>query len=105
MSRKRKNFISFRLDDKELLKIKDNISKTQLSRSDFIRKCILGKEFTVIPGIKDLLFDLREVSSYLGHVTWMINKGDITVLGDELKEIKEGLGDVWTELSKVLKKI
>lgn len=105
MGRKRKYSINLWFSEKEFIELRDNISKTYLSRSDYIRKCALGKDITVIPGIRDLMVDLREISNYLGELTHKVNSGDLTFLGDNLKEIKEDLRDVWAKLSKVLKKI
>jgi len=105
MSRKRKYSVTLWFDEKEFTHLIDNISKTYLSRSDYIRKCALGKDITVIPGIRDLLNDLRKVSNSLGQLTYKVNNGDVTDLGPNLKEIKDDLGDVWVKLSKVLKKI
>ena len=104
MSRKRKISVNLWFSEKELSEIMDKVSKTHLSRSDYIRICALGKNITVVSGIRDLLYELREVSNYLGHITYKVNQGDATVLGDELKEIKEGLRVVWGKVVKVLKK-
>ena len=104
MTRKRKYSVNIWFSEKELSELSDNISKTQLSRSDYIRICALGKDIVVIPGIRELFDEFRLVSNDLGQITYKVNSGDVTVLGDELKEIKEDLRVVWGKLAKVLKK-
>ena len=105
MSRKRKNFVAFWLNEKELIQLKDKISKTNLNQSDFIRKSILNKNITVVPGIRDLIIDIKRIGNNLNQLTRSVNTGTLTVLGDDLKDIKEDLKAVWDKLAVVLKKI
>ena len=46
MARKRNYPVTVWCDEKELMLLKDKISKTNFYRSDFIRKCSLGKNIT-----------------------------------------------------------
>ena len=55
MGRKRKKPVTFWLSENELSLLKNKISKTSLTRSDYLRKCSLNKDITVIPGIRDLV--------------------------------------------------
>ena len=105
MSRKRKNFVAFWLNEKELIQLKNKISKTNLSQSSFIRKSILNKNITVIPGIRDLVIEIKRIGNNLNQLTHAVNRGTLTVLGDDLKVIKEDLKAVWDRLAAVLKKI
>ena len=103
--RKRKHHISCYLDDKEYIAYRDKKSKTYYSQSEYIRKCVLDKKITVIPGIRDLIVDLKRIGNNLNQLTYRVNAGEVTVLGDNLKEIKDDLKAVWGKLSKMLKKI
>ncbi len=103
--RKRKHHISCYLDDKEYIAYRDKRSKTYYSQSEYIRKCVLDKKITVIPGIRDLIINLKRIGNNLNQLTYRVNAGKITVLGDNLKEINEDLKAVWEKLSKMLKKI
>ena len=105
MTRKRNYPVTIWLDEKELVLLKDKVSKTYFCRSYYIRKCSLGKDIIVVPGIRDLMIDLRKISNYLGQITCKVNNGDVVVLGDNLKEIKESLKNIWADLSRVVKKI
>ena len=104
MNKKRKYSVTSWLSEEELTHLKNNISKTCLTRSDYIRKCALGANIRSVSDIRDLMVDLREISNNLGQLTYNLNNGDVTVLGDNLKEIREDLRDIWSELLKVLKK-
>ena len=103
--RKRKHHISCYLDDKEYIAFRDNRSKTYYSQSEYIRKCVLDKKITVIPGIRDLIVDLKRIGNNLNQLTYKVNAGEVTVLGDNLKEIKDDLTIAWDSLSKVIKKV
>ena len=104
MARKRNYPATVWLDEKELMLLKDKVSKTNFSRSDYIRKCSLGKNITVVPGIRDLIIEFKRIGSNLDKITRSVDCGTITVLGDNLESIKEDLKTVWTKLAWVMKK-
>jgi len=103
--RKRKHHISCYLDDKEYIAYRDKKSKTYYSQSEYIRKCVLDKKITVIPGVRELIIDLKRIGNNLNQLTHRVNAGEITVIGDNLKEINDDLTVVWDRLSKVIKKV
>jgi len=105
MARKRNYPVTVWLDEKELVLLKDKISKTYFYRSDYIRKCSLGKNITVVPGIRDLIIEFKKIGSNLDQITRSVNHGTLTVLGDNLKDIKEDLKTVWGKLAVVMKKL
>ena len=105
MARKRNYPVTVWLDEKELVLLKDKISKTYFCRSDYIRKCSLGKNITVVPGIRDLIIEIKRLENNLDQITRSVNSGTLTVLGDDLKDIKEDLKTVWGKLAVVAKKI
>ena len=51
MARKRNYPVTVWLDDKELILLKDKVSKTNYYRSDCIGKCSLGKNITIVPSM------------------------------------------------------
>jgi len=93
------------LDDREYMAFRDKRSKTYYSQSEYIRKCVLDKKITVIPGVRELIVDLKRIGNNLNQLTYRVNAGEITVLGDNLKEIKDDLTVAWNNLSKVIKKV
>ena len=105
MSRKRKNLVGFWLDDNEFLSLKNKISQTNFTCSSYLRKCILEKNFTVIPGIRELIIEIKRIGNNLNQITRSVNEGSLTILGDNLKNIKDDLGLVWENLAETLKKI
>ena len=105
MTRKRNYPVTVWLDEKELILLKDKISKTNFYRSDYIRKCSLDKNITVVPGIRDLIIEFKRIGSNLDKITRSVDCDTPAVLGDYLKDIKEDLKTIWTKLAVVMKKL
>ena len=105
MARKRNYPVTVWLDEKELVLLKDKVSKTYFYRSDYIRKCSLGKNITVVPGIRDLIIEFKRIGSNLDKITRSVNHGTSAMLGNNLKDIKEDLKIVWGKLARVMKKL
>ena|SRR5665811_794911 len=105
MSRKRNITLSFWLTQEELESLKIRISDTNLNQSAYIRKCILEKNITVIPGIRDFMIELKRIGNNLNQITRQANEGSLTIIGDNIKNINEDLKSVWEKLAETLKKI
>ena len=105
MARKRNYPVTVWLNDKELMLLKDKMSKTNYYRSDYIRKCSLGKDITVVPGIRDLIIEFKRIGSNLDKLTRSVDCDASAMLGDNLKDIKEDLKTVWVKLAVVMKKL
>jgi len=107
MSRKRNYPVTLWLDEKELMLLKDKVSKTPYLRSDYIRKCSLEKTITVIPGIRDLIVEFKKIGSNLDKISRLISNdsGAQIVLSEDLKKIKEDLRTAWARLATIMKKI
>ena len=105
MARKRNYPVTVWLDEKELIILKDKVSKTPYLRSDYIRKCSLDKNITVIPGIRDLIIEFKRIGNNLDNITRSAGSDVPDVVVDNLKSIKEDLKTVWAKLAVVMKKL
>jgi hypothetical protein len=107
MPRKRNYPITIWLNEKELILLKDKISKTTYLRSDYIRRCSLDKNITVIPGIRDLIIEFKKIGSNLDKISRLIDKdsGAKIALSEDLKIIKDDLKTTWAKLAAAMKKI
>jgi len=88
-----------------MILLKDKVSKTYFCRSDYIRKCLLDKSITVVPGIRELIIEIKRIGNSLDEITHYIDCGTLTAVGDNLKCIKEDLNAVWDRLVVIMKKI
>ena len=105
MARKRNYPVTVWLDEKELIILKDKISKTNFYRSDYIRRCLLGKNITVVPGIRDLIIEFKRIGSNLDKITSSVDHNTSTIVEHNLESIKEDLKTVWGRLAVVMKKL
>ena len=105
MARKRDYSVTVWLDEKELILLKDKVSKTPYLRSDYIRKCSLGKNIIVVPGIRDLIIEFKRIGSNLDNITRSAGSDTTAMVADNLKSIKEDLKTVWAKLAVVMKKL
>ena len=107
MARKRNYPVSIWLDEKELILLKDKVSKTPYFQSDYIRKCSLDKNITVIPGIRDLIIEFKRIGSNLDKISRLIgnDSGAQIILSEDIKSIKEDLKTTWAKLAVVMKRI
>jgi hypothetical protein len=105
VTRKRNYPVTVWLDEKEMVLLKDKVSKTYFSRSGYIRKFLLSKNITVVPGIRELIIEFKKIGSDLDKVTSSVNSGTVTVVGENLEVIKEDLKAAWAKLAKVMKKL
>lgn len=109
MSSKRNYRVIFRVSEEELIKLKDKMAlmscNPNINLSNYLRRCALGKDITVIPGIRDLIINVKSIINNLNQITNKINNGTVTVLGDNLKDMKENLREIQLRLREITKKI
>ena len=105
MARKRNYPVTLWLDEKEMIHLKDKVSKTPYLRSDYIRKCSLDKNITVIPGIRDLIIEFKRIGCNLDKITRSAGSDTTAMVADNLLSIKEDLRTTWAKLAVVMKKI
>ena len=107
MVRKRNYPVTIWLNEKEMTYLKDKVSKTPYFQSDYIRKCSLDKNITVIPGVRDLIIEFKKIGSNLDKISRLTgNDNDAqALLFEDLKSIKENLKTTWAKLASVMKRI
>jgi hypothetical protein len=105
MARKRNYPVTVWLDEKELIILKDKISKTNFYRSDYIRRCLLGKNITVVPGIRDLIIELKRIGNNLDDIARSVDCDTSAKVEHNLESIKEDLKTAWARLVVVMKKL
>jgi len=102
MERKRDKQINIRLTKDEYLNVCKKISESDLDLSEYIRKCILGKEIKIVSGIKELVWELNRIGNNLNQLTRKVNEGKVMELGDNLSQINCNLNTVFEKIAKIL---
>lgn len=100
MKRERDKQINFRLSEEELDKFNENVIKSKLKKSEYLRRCILEKDIIVIEDMKEVILELKQIRSSLDK---SINKEDVNK--DEIYDIKQKLNDVFAEAVITMRKV
>ena len=102
MERKRDKQINIRLTESEYLNVYGKVEKSGLGISQYIRKCILGKEIKVISGLRKLNWELNRIGNNLNQLTRKVNEGKVVQLGDDISQINNNLNAVFKKISQIL---
>ena len=102
VNRTRKNQVKVYLDNKEKAKLEKLITKSKLTKSEYIRKSLLEKEIIVVEDIKELVKQLKAVGNSLNQLTKIANTERQF---EEIEPIKADLDQVWKEVINTLKKV
>ena len=102
MKRERDKQINFRLSSDELEIFNMNVEKSKLKKSEYLRRCILEKEIIVIDDLKELVKEMKILSSSMSN---MLNSTDNKSEVKELMAMKQELNAVWKEVVKSLRRV
>ena len=102
MERKRDKQINIRLAEDEYLNVYRQMEKSDLGLSEYIRKCIMGKEIKIISGIEELVWELNRIGNNLNQLTRKVNEGKVMELGDNLFQINCNLNTIFEKIVKIL---
>jgi hypothetical protein len=103
--RKRDIQVKVWLNEDEVIKLDSLIEKSRTNKSDYLRKAILGKNVTVIDGLKEFTTELNRIGVNLNQLTKSVHYGEIADCSQELGHIQEELREVWQSLNDFLRKV
>lgn len=103
MPREREKQIKFFVTEKELEKIRLNVTKSKLSQSDYLRKAALKKDIIAIEGLKELTAELKRIGNNLNQLTKSVHEGKANC-SMELSGINEEMKEVWQLLRQLIQK-
>lgn len=92
---KNKQF-SFRLDEKDLEKIRLKAAQADMDVSSYLTACGLDKKVVVIEGLKELIVEIKEIGNQLNQQTILANEGQLEVI--HLEEFTQTLQDIYSKL-------
>ena len=93
-NRKRNHQIIIRLSDEEYQTVLEQVSKSTLSKTNFLIKCITRKKIIVIDGLNESLTELKRISVNINQISKNLNGGIFQNTDKEPKEIKEEFAKV-----------
>ena len=92
--------MSIRISEEDLKKIHYKAGQTKLSLTDYVTRCCLGKQITVIEGLDEVVRQQKAIGRNLNQLTTLANMGRINSV--YLKDITQEYAQVSDLLSDIL---
>ena len=91
--------MKFRASEEEKDRIMKKVDASDLSISEYLRRCALDKQIVAVNGLDDVARELRAIGNNLNQITRAVNSGHIHAVN--LNETEEMLGQLWQSLNSL----
>jgi len=92
--------MSIRISEEDLQRIHYKAGRAKLSLTDYVTRCCLGKQITVIEGLDEVVRQQKAIGRNLNQLTTLANMGRINSVN--LKDITQEYAQVSDLLSDIL---
>lgn len=89
--------MKFRATEEEKSIIMKKVEASDLSISEYLRRCALDKPVIVMEGVDQIAYELRAIGNNLNQITRAVNSGYVQAVN--LQETEEVLGQLWQSLN------
>ena len=93
--------LSIRISEADLQTIYQQAEKANLSVTDYVTTCCLGKEIVVIHGLDEVIRQQKGIGRNLNQLTTLANMGKVRIV--YLQELTDAYAAVSSLLSDILK--
>ena len=94
--------LSIRISDADLQQVHEKAEQANLSVTDYVTACCLGKEIVVIDGLDEVIRQQKGIGRNLNQLTTLANMGKVKVV--YLQELTDAYAAVSSLLSDILKR-
>ena len=91
--------LKFRSTEEEKHRIMKKVDASDLSISEYLRRCALDKPVIVMEGVDQIAYELRAIGNNLNQITRAVNSGYIQAV--DLHETEEVLSQLWQSLNSL----
>ena len=91
--------LKFRSTEEEKHRIMKKVDASDLSISEYLRRCALDKPVIVMEGVDQIAYELRAIGNNLNQITRAVNSGYVQAVN--LQETEEVLGQLWQSLNSL----
>ena len=91
--------MKFRSTEEEKDRIMKKVDASDLSISEYLRRCALDKPVIVMEGVDQIAYELRAIGNNLNQITRAVNSGYVQAVN--LQETEEVLGQLWQSLNSL----
>lgn len=95
--RTRPKQVKFWTTEDEFDALKEKVYESQLTQNEYLLRCALEKNITVVPGLKEVLLELSKQGNALNE---LMKKKAIDE--ETFKEMKENLFQVWGQIQDTI---
>lgn len=99
MKENRNCIMKFRATEEEKDRIMKKVDASDLSISEYLRRCALDKPVIVMEGVDQIAYELRAIGNNLNQITRAVNSGYVQAVN--LQETEEVLGQLWQSLNSL----
>ena len=99
MNEIRNCILKFRATEEEKSIIMKKVDASDLSISEYLRRCALDKPVIIMEGVDRIAHELRAIGNNLNQITRAVNSGYIQAVN--LQETEEVLGQLWQSLNSL----
>ena len=92
--------MSIRISDADLQKIHHKARQANLSITDYVTRCCLGKQIVVVEGLDEVIRQQKAIGRNLNQLTTLANMGRIHTV--YLSEVRDQYAQVSRLLSDIL---
>lgn len=92
--------MSIRISEEDLQRIHHKAQQAKLNLTDYVTRCCLGKQITVIEGLDEVVRQQKAIGRNLNQLTTLVNMGRINSV--HLKDITQAYAQVSDLLSDIL---
>ena len=85
--------MKFRTTEEEKSIIMKMVDASNLSISEYLRRCALEKQIVAVKGLNDVARELRAIGNNLNQITRAVNSGYVQAVN--LQEMEEVLCQLW----------
>ena len=94
--------LSVRISDANLQQVHNKAEKANMTLTDYVTACCLGKEIVVIDGLDEVIRQQKGIGRNLNQLTTLANMGKVEIV--YLQELTEAYAAVSSLLSDILKR-
>ena len=91
--------LKFRATEEEKDRIMKKVDASDLSISEYLRRCALDNQIVAVNGLDDVARELRAIGNNLNQITRAVNSGYVRAV--DLQETEEVLGQLWQSLNSL----
>lgn len=93
--------LSIRISDADLQQLHDRAEQAEMSLTEYVTTCCLGKRIVVIDGLDEVIRQQKAIGRNLNQLTTLANMGKVKTV--YLKELADAYAQVSFLLSDILK--